>query len=79
MGSALTENGSTRQWRDAPRALGAASARRRAARCGKLIEPATDEWDLGHVIDRARGGGNGDRSRPEHRKCSRGPAARSSG
>jgi len=44
-------------------------------RCGQLIAPG-QPWDLGHVIDRARGGSetNGGVA-PEHRSCNRSAGA----
>lgn len=73
MASALTENGSTRRWRRI-RAAYALTLPVACWRCGKLIQQ-TDEWDLGHVVDRARGGGD-DQLAPEHSKCSRAAGVR---
>ncbi len=68
MSSALNGDGSTRRWRKL-RAWYAMTLPRACWRCGQMIRPG-DAWDLGHVVDRARGGSD-DRLAPEHQACSR--------
>ena len=73
MSSALNGDGSSRAWRKL-RAAYAATLPCACWRCGEMIE-AGSPWHLGHVVDRAAGGGD-ERLAPEHASCSSRAGAR---
>lgn len=73
MSGAFGRRGDTRAWRRLRVGYGARLPVP-CWRCGEMIWPG-DAFDLGHVHDRALGGGDDDLA-PEHRACNRSAGGR---